>query len=54
MEIGKEFKDFLIIESFTLTNNYKRISKKEMDDFWIEVLNSNIEIYKVYTRNTNK
>ena len=29
MEIGKEFKDFLIIESFTLTNNYKRISKKK-------------------------
>ncbi len=52
MEIGKEFKDFLIIESFKSTNNYKLISKKEMDDFWIEVLNSNIEniqgVYQEY------
>lgn len=52
MEIGKEFKDFLIIESFTLTNKYKRISKKEMDDFWIELLNSDIEniqgVYQEY------
>lgn len=40
------------MESFTITNKYKRISKKEMDAFWIEALDSDIEniqgIYQEY------
>ncbi len=49
-----QFRDMLIIESFDLTNDYKKLSKNEMDKYWLKITKSDdindIEkfIYKKY------
>jgi hypothetical protein len=33
------FRDYILYESFDLNNDYVRLNKKEMDEFWLEYFN---------------
>lgn len=48
------FRDILLIESFDINNNYKKLSKDEMDKYWFKITSSDdvdmldLHIYKQY------
>lgn len=37
-----EFRDLFILESFDTTDNYKLLSKVEMDRYWLKITKSDV------------